>query len=95
MEGVHRRFLRAPDGSVSFDAGAPEFNSGDFVPVEVKAGSLVLLHGANVHLRWVWKGWGGWGRLCWGGGQEGEGWKRGGTAAAQQPAAWVVGYVSP
>ncbi|KAL4457864.1 hypothetical protein ABPG75_012729 [Micractinium tetrahymenae] len=48
-EGVHRRFLRAPDGSVSFDADSPSFEDSQFVPVEVKAGSLVLLHGANVH----------------------------------------------
>lgn len=48
--GVHRRFLRAPDGAVSFDAPSPAFDDAEFVPVEVPAGSLVLLHGANVHL---------------------------------------------
>ncbi|PSC71492.1 phytanoyl-dioxygenase [Micractinium conductrix] len=48
-KGVHRRFLRAPDGSVTFDADAPQLDDSGFVPVEVKAGSLVLLHGANVH----------------------------------------------
>ena len=53
LEGCHRRFIRAPDGSVSFDRGMPEFDSSAFVPVEVKAGSLVLLHGSNVHLRWA------------------------------------------
>lgn len=48
-KGVHRRFLRAADGSVSFDGESPSFEDSQFVPVEVKAGSLVLLHGANVH----------------------------------------------
>jgi phytanoyl-CoA hydroxylase len=50
---VHRRFLRAADGSVSFTGEAadmPAFDEERFLPVEVKAGSLVLLHGANVHL---------------------------------------------
>lgn len=58
VDGVHRRFLRAADGSVSFTGDAadmPAFDEAHFLPVEVKAGSLVLLHGANVHLRWV--GW--------------------------------------
>lgn len=31
----------------------PAFDDSQFVPVEVKAGSLVVLHGANVHFRWV------------------------------------------
>ena len=48
--GVHRRFLRADDGSVSFEGEMPAFEEGAFVPVEAKAGTLVLLHGANVHL---------------------------------------------
>lgn len=51
LEGVHRRFLRAADGSVRFDVDMPSFEGlAGFVPVEVKAGSLVLLHGGNVHL---------------------------------------------
>lgn len=61
VEGVHRHFIRAADGSVSFTGDAadmPAFDEERFVPVEVKAGSLVLLHGANVHLRW--DGWGRW-----------------------------------
>lgn len=56
VDGVHRRFLRAADGSVSFTGDAadmPAFDEARFLPVEVKAGSLVLLHGANVHLRWA------------------------------------------
>lgn len=48
--GVHRRFIRAPDGSVSFEGELPEYNEVDFEPVEVSAGTLVLLHGANLHM---------------------------------------------
>jgi len=49
--GVHKRFVRSADGSVSFDGDAAEakYDTSAFVPIEVKAGSLVLLHGANVH----------------------------------------------
>jgi ectoine hydroxylase-related dioxygenase (phytanoyl-CoA dioxygenase family) len=52
LDGVHRRFVRAADGSVSFEGDMPAHTLGGaaFVPVEVAAGSLVLLHGANVHL---------------------------------------------
>jgi phytanoyl-CoA hydroxylase len=49
LAGVHRRFVRQPDDSVSFEGSMPEFNKERFLPLEVKAGSLVLLHGANVH----------------------------------------------
>jgi phytanoyl-CoA hydroxylase len=49
LDGVHRRFVRAPDGTVSFEGDMPEFEEAAFVPLEAKAGSLVLLHGANVH----------------------------------------------
>ena len=60
VAGCHRRFVRAADGSVSF-TGAPPPQCDDaaatagtqLVPVEVKAGTLVVLHGANVHLRCV------------------------------------------
>ena len=45
--------MRAEDGSVSFAGDMPAFDDSQFVPVEVKAGSLVVLHGANVHFRWV------------------------------------------
>ena len=37
------------DDTVMFDKDLPEYNTGDFVPLEVPSGSLVLLHGANVH----------------------------------------------
>ena len=53
--GVHKQFIRAEDGSVSFTgANLPievldDDDSCQFTPVEVKAGTLVLLHGANLH----------------------------------------------
>ncbi|KAK9802831.1 hypothetical protein WJX73_003968 [Symbiochloris irregularis] len=49
-EGPARRMLTTEDREgVTFDKDAPAWDLQDFVPVEVKAGSLVLLHGANVH----------------------------------------------
>lgn len=48
--GVYRRFCRAADGSVAFGGELPAFDEAAFEPVEVKAGTLVLLHGANLHM---------------------------------------------
>ncbi|CAL8464047.1 g3582 [Coccomyxa elongata] len=51
-KGVARRFLRTPDDKVAFDKDVDYlqlFNKDEFVPLEVPSGSLVLLHGANVH----------------------------------------------
>jgi phytanoyl-CoA hydroxylase len=57
--GIYRKFIRNPeDDSVSFTGELPaqvleENNNNDsnskFEPIEVKAGTLVLLHGANLH----------------------------------------------
>lgn len=60
--GIYRLFVRGADDSVAFDEGRgwvgaaapgagdmPAFDEAAFVPVEVKAGTAVLLHGANVH----------------------------------------------
>lgn len=47
--GVGRRFLRAPDGGVRFDAEPTAPPAAEFVPLPVRAGDLVLLHGALVH----------------------------------------------
>jgi phytanoyl-CoA hydroxylase len=48
--GLARRFLK--DGSgVRFDNEPGTYDKNAFVPVEVKAGSLVLLHGNLVHQR--------------------------------------------
>ena len=46
-----RRFIR-DDSGVHFDKPSPSYNQKDFVPLEVKAGSLVVIHGDLVHQRW-------------------------------------------
>ncbi|KAG7670139.1 putative Phytanoyl-CoA dioxygenase [Nannochloris sp. 'desiccata'] len=61
--GIHKKFIRNPeDNSIAFSGELPpevlEANGTDanttvggskFEPIEVKAGTLVLLHGANLH----------------------------------------------
>lgn len=48
--GIHKRFVRSKeDNSVSFKGELPEYDLESFTPLEVTRGSLVLLHGANVH----------------------------------------------
>lgn len=51
-DGLVRRFIRGDEG-VSFDRPSLSYDPGDFVPVEVKAGSLVVIHGDLVHQRLV------------------------------------------
>ncbi|KAB2620019.1 hypothetical protein D8674_036979 [Pyrus ussuriensis x Pyrus communis] len=46
--GLVRRFIRGEDG-VTFDRPSPEYDQKDFVPIEVKAGSLVVIHGDLIH----------------------------------------------
>ncbi|PON78786.1 Phytanoyl-CoA dioxygenase [Parasponia andersonii] len=46
--GLVRRFIRAEDG-VTFDRPSPSYDQKDFVPIEVKAGSLVVIHGDLIH----------------------------------------------
>lgn len=46
--GLVRRFIRNEDG-VHFDKPSPSYDQKDFVPVEVKAGSLVVIHGDLIH----------------------------------------------
>lgn len=46
--GLVRRFIRGDEG-VYFDQPSPSYDDKDFVPVEVKAGSLVVLHGDLIH----------------------------------------------
>ncbi|KAF6249728.1 hypothetical protein COO60DRAFT_1706389 [Scenedesmus sp. NREL 46B-D3] len=50
-QGLSRRFRRLPQGGVGFDGPAPDWSSlmPDFEPIECTAGTLVLLHGENVH----------------------------------------------
>ncbi|KAL6543814.1 hypothetical protein OROGR_010311 [Orobanche gracilis] len=47
-DGLVRRFIR-DDAGVHFDKPSPLYDQKDFVPVEVKAGSLVALHGDLIH----------------------------------------------
>ncbi|KAK7317883.1 hypothetical protein RJT34_02480 [Clitoria ternatea] len=46
--GLIRRFVRDENG-VKFDRPSPSYDQKDFVPVEVKAGSLVVIHGDLIH----------------------------------------------
>ncbi|XP_068663919.1 phytanoyl-CoA dioxygenase [Aristolochia californica] len=47
-DGLVRRFIRDENG-VHFDGPSPSYDQKDFVPIEVKAGSLVVLHGDLIH----------------------------------------------
>ncbi|KAI6689265.1 hypothetical protein NL676_026093 [Syzygium grande] len=46
--GLVRRFIRG-EGGVSFDRPSPTYDMKDFVAIEVKAGSLVIIHGDLIH----------------------------------------------
>lgn len=50
-QGVMRRFIRSDNGKVHFEGSLPDYGSEleGFEPIEVAAGSLVILHGTNVH----------------------------------------------
>ncbi|XP_024379831.1 phytanoyl-CoA dioxygenase [Physcomitrium patens] len=47
-QGLKRKFLKEGD-SVRYDVPQPEYDMSTFIPVEMKAGSLILLHGDLVH----------------------------------------------
>ncbi|KAM7484657.1 hypothetical protein LguiA_000666 [Lonicera macranthoides] len=47
-DGLVRRFIRDDEG-VHFDQPFPLYDQKDFVPIEVKAGSLVVIHGNLIH----------------------------------------------
>jgi len=47
--GLTRRFMVTPERSVAFDAPAPAYELDKFQPLECPAGTLVLLHGENIH----------------------------------------------
>mmetsp|Transcript_26347 Transcript_26347/g.64711 ORF Transcript_26347/g.64711 Transcript_26347/m.64711 type:complete len:311 (+) Transcript_26347:184-1116(+) len=52
LGGVHKRMLVVGEpgkGAISFEGAYPDFDLTQFVPLEVKAGTMVLLHGENVH----------------------------------------------
>ncbi|KAL6189973.1 hypothetical protein ACLB2K_036374 [Fragaria x ananassa] len=46
--GLVRRLIRGEDG-MTFDRPSPAYDPKDFVPIEVKAGSLVVIHGDLIH----------------------------------------------
>ncbi|EPS61268.1 hypothetical protein M569_13527, partial [Genlisea aurea] len=46
--GLVRKFIRDATG-VRFDKPSPSYDEKDFVPIEVTAGSLVLIHGDLIH----------------------------------------------
>ncbi|XP_020582145.1 phytanoyl-CoA dioxygenase isoform X2 [Phalaenopsis equestris] len=46
--GLVRRFIR-DDNGVHFDRNSPSYNQKEFVPLEVKAGTLVVIHGDLIH----------------------------------------------
>ncbi|KAJ8477400.1 hypothetical protein OPV22_021127 [Ensete ventricosum] len=46
--GLKRRFIRDENG-VHFDHPSPSYDHKEFVPVEVKEGSLVVIHGDLIH----------------------------------------------
>ncbi|XP_074587392.1 phytanoyl-CoA dioxygenase isoform X2 [Curcuma longa] len=46
--GLKRRFIRDENG-VHFDEPSPSYDQKDFVPLEVKEGALVVIHGDLIH----------------------------------------------
>lgn len=52
LDGLKRRFIRDEKG-VHFDHPSPTYDLKEFVPLEVKAGSLVVIDGNLVHQRSV------------------------------------------
>lgn len=48
-DGVARRMLVGEDKQITFDKPPAEYDLDEFVPLEVPAGTLVVLHGENVH----------------------------------------------
>ncbi|XP_010553849.1 PREDICTED: phytanoyl-CoA dioxygenase [Tarenaya hassleriana] len=46
--GLVRRFTRGEAG-VTFDRPSPSYDQKDFVPIEMKAGSLIAIHGDLIH----------------------------------------------
>lgn len=53
-DGLVRRFMTDEEG-VHFDRPSPSYDQKDFVPIEVKAGSLVVIHGDLIHQRLVFR----------------------------------------
>lgn len=49
-DGLVRRFIRGENG-VTFDQPSPSYEQKDFVHIEMKAGSLIAIHGDLIHQR--------------------------------------------
>ncbi|KAL1828966.1 hypothetical protein ACET3Z_007378 [Daucus carota] len=47
-DGLVRKFIRDENG-VHFDQPSPSYDQKDFIPIEVKAGTLVVIHGNLIH----------------------------------------------
>ncbi|WOG89010.1 hypothetical protein DCAR_0208246 [Daucus carota subsp. sativus] len=47
-DGLVRKFIRDENG-VHFDRPSPSYDQKDFIPIEVKAGTLVVIHGNLIH----------------------------------------------
>ena len=50
-EGLVRRMTRDENGT-HFDCPSPSYDLKEFVPLEVKSGALVVIHGDLIHQRW-------------------------------------------
>lgn len=50
LDGLVRRFIRDEAG-VHFDKPSPAYDQKDFVPIEVKAGDFLVIHGDLIHQR--------------------------------------------
>lgn len=48
-DGVAHRMTRSASGSVTWPQGRPDYSAHALQPLETPKGTLVLLHGANVH----------------------------------------------
>lgn len=49
-DGLVRRFIRGKNG-VTFDRPSPSYDQKDFISIEMKAGSLIAIHGDLIHQR--------------------------------------------
>ncbi|KAK8444348.1 hypothetical protein SEVIR_9G121500v4 [Setaria viridis] len=50
-KGLVRRMIRDENGT-HFDRPSPSYDQKEFVPLEVKSGALVVIHGDLIHQRW-------------------------------------------
>ncbi|KAG5383620.1 hypothetical protein IGI04_035090 [Brassica rapa subsp. trilocularis] len=48
QDGLVRRFVRGENG-VTYDQPSPSYEQKDFVPIEMKPGSIIAIHGDLIH----------------------------------------------